>query len=363
MKIMHTGLSILLISAISGIGSANAQHYPSDATISRTNVALRISGYMFGGGIYKDPNNPNNGVGNGLQLIPRTGSGSGFVVNSDGTIVTNWHVANKAVRMDAVFDSGARFPVKFIKVYDPVYDVAVLKIVANKRFSSAKLGNSNSVHRLDRVLAVGNTLGLGLNFTRGDVSQIVRNDYGQPVMIRHTAQIAPGNSGGPLYRGTAVVGVNEAVNVSRVGQTGFAVAVPINIVKPMLSRKQLIPLDQLFRPDLKNILSRAKSIYSTTGTASPAKGTDINDWGVWSAGGVTLQPLTDYLFTAIAPKGVDLDIMVFSGKHLVGYGAAKVGGVEFVAISTENAMPVNIVVLNPNGNAVKFGFTLSKIQW
>lgn len=178
---------------------ARAQGTPSNDYLRARTVSLGVLGYQFGGGVLR--NSQGKFTGNGLEVQPIKWSGSGFLVGKDGTIVTNYHVASKAMRAIAQFDQGGRYDIHHIKVYDSINDLAVLKIGGGGNFPTARLGNSDLVEPRDDVIAVGNPMGAGLNITDGRISQVVRDIDGNIVVLRHTAPIAPGNSGGPLFKG------------------------------------------------------------------------------------------------------------------------------------------------------------------
>jgi S1-C subfamily serine protease len=354
-RVLWLALALIL----SGGAKAEQGKMPTNKELEETNVALKIVGFQFGSGIAQK-DEKGNPKGDGLERVKVSWSGSGFVVKSDGTIVTNFHVANKALQAQAVFDSGATYPVKFIKAADPVNDVAILAIGANTTFRTARLGDSDKLERLDPVLAVGNTLGQGINFTEGKISQVVKDDFGRPRLIRHTAAIAPGNSGGALYRGAEVIGVNVAVNLSAYGATGFMLAVPVNIAKELLKRDTPYKLEDIFNPELESILKKAKPVQSATGDV-PAKVEDKN--GVWTAQ-TEFQGLSDYVVVVKGPDDVHLDIAILRGETLIGYGATTTTpGLEAVGISTENAMPVVIAVLNGSQKPAHFGLTIHKVTW
>jgi serine protease Do len=174
--------------------------------------------------------------GNGKQRI---GGGSGFIVSSDGLIVTNKHVVEDAeAEYTVVMNDGKEYQAKIL-AKDPVNDLAIIKIDA-QNLAPLPLGDSGALQIGQTVIAIGNTLGEYRNtVTRGLVSGINRVveaagslDGGFEVIqeaIQTDAAINPGNSGGPLLNlAGEVIGVNTAV--SRAGQS-VAFAIPINSVK------------------------------------------------------------------------------------------------------------------------------------
>lgn len=168
----------------------------------------------------------------------QVGGGSGFVISSDGMILTNKHVVSDPdAEYTVITADGAEHQVKVLAT-DPVNDLAIMKIDA-KDLSTLVLGDSSAIQIGQTVIAIGNTLGEYRNtVTRGVISGINRvvqasNGSGSTEVIQEAIQtdaaINPGNSGGPLLdlSGT-VIGINTAVNQE--GQSiGFAI--PINAAK------------------------------------------------------------------------------------------------------------------------------------
>ncbi|MEJ2508363.1 MAG: trypsin-like peptidase domain-containing protein [Gammaproteobacteria bacterium] len=352
-RVWGLGLGVVMAFAAS---AAQADQFPTNHQLAQSNVSLAVSGFRFGGGL--QPDSSGKPSGNGMGVVPVQWWGSGFIVRSDGTLVTNYHVASKAISMQAIFDNGARYSIKHIKVYDPTRDLAVLKINGTNQFRAAPLGDSNRVHPRDMVLAVGNPHGAGLNITEGKVTQVVRDDERHPVLIRHTAAIAGGNSGGALYEGHYVVGVNSATWSG----TQFHIAVPINEVKPLLASRynRLLRLKNVFLPTLDNIRSRLKSVGSVSGTV-PAAGSDGKP-GQWT-GTIQLNRLTDYLFIVRAAQQADLNFVVATPQKPIGLGATNAKGIEVVAISNEYATPASIIVVNPYNSPINMALSVYKITW
>src|SRR5712692_4839953 len=130
------------------------------------------------------------------------GRGSGFVISSDGAAITNYHVIRGAYRASARFGDSTFAPVLGVMAYDPGRDVAVIRIQAISP-PTLKLGNSDSVHIGDHVLAIGSPLGLQNTVSEGIVSALRGN------VIQMTAPISPGSSGGPVLNANGeVVGIS-----------------------------------------------------------------------------------------------------------------------------------------------------------
>jgi S1-C subfamily serine protease len=172
----------------------------------------------------------------GQQLPPpsqqrvQRGTGSGFIVNADGRILTNAHVVANADSVAVVLKDGRRFDGQVVGT-DPVTDVAVVKINANQ-LPTIQAGNSDNLLPGQVAIAIGNPLGLQNTVTQGIISATQRSsaEVGVPAervdFIQTDAAINPGNSGGPLLNARGeVVGINTAIIQ---GAQGLGFAIPIN---------------------------------------------------------------------------------------------------------------------------------------
>ena len=173
------------------------------------------------------------------QPVQAASSGSGFILSSDGYILTNYHVVQKASTVEVTTYSEQVFQAQVIGG-DPDYDIAVLK-VSGSGLQSASLGDSDTLNVGDRVLAIGNPLGeLTFSMSGGMVSSVNRaiNVSGTPFhMIQTDTSINPGNSGGPLLNTSGeVVGIVSAKYSSSNGKIveGIGFAIPINDVRAMV---------------------------------------------------------------------------------------------------------------------------------
>jgi serine protease Do len=158
---------------------------------------------------------------------PRQGSGSGFIVDRDGYILTNHHVIDGAERITVTLADGRSFRGQVVGA-DPAIDVALLKVQADGTLPVAPLGNSDQLRVGEWVCAIGNPLGYVHSVTVGVVSFVGRKlfDASLDDYIQTDAAINFGNSGGPLINSAGeVVGINSAIS-SRASNIGFAV--PIN---------------------------------------------------------------------------------------------------------------------------------------
>ncbi|MCC5630002.1 trypsin-like peptidase domain-containing protein [Nostoc sphaeroides CHAB 2801] len=166
------------------------------------------------------------------QQIER-GSGSGFIINSSGQIVTNSHVVDGADRVTVTLKDGRTFDGKVLGE-DPVTDVATIKIDANN-LPTLSVGNSDALQPGEAVIAIGNPLGLNNTVTSGIISATGRSatDIGasdkRVDYIQTDAAINPGNSGGPLLNARGqVIAMNTAIIR---GAQGLGFAIPINTVQ------------------------------------------------------------------------------------------------------------------------------------
>ncbi len=165
------------------------------------------------------------------QIIPSLGSG--FVISTDGYIVTNNHVVEETDSIKVAFQDGSELDAEIVG-RDPKTDIALIRVEAKKPLVALPFGDSEVIRAGDWVIAIGNPYGLGHTVTAGIVSAKGRAIGLGPYdnFIQTDTAINPGNSGGPLInlRGE-VVGINTAIN-PRANTIGFAV--PINMAKDIL---------------------------------------------------------------------------------------------------------------------------------
>jgi serine protease Do len=168
--------------------------------------------------------------------LRRQGLGSGFIVDGDGTILTNNHVIENAEKIIVKLHDNREFDGQVIG-RDPKTDIAVIKIDVKQDLPVAKLGNSDLLEVGGWVVAMGSPFGLSHTMTAGIISAKGRWIGAGPYddFIQTDASINPGNSGGPLInmRGE-VVGVNTAIFSRTGGNIGIGFAIPINLVKELL---------------------------------------------------------------------------------------------------------------------------------
>ena len=182
-----------------------------------------------------------------VSIRTDVGSGTGFLIDRDGTLVTNAHVVGNADRVVVKFGQDGRSIDGQVKGADPSSDLAVVKIDPGSAPHNAKplqFADSRQVQVGDAAIAIGNPFGLDRTATEGIVSGIGRsikapNGFSIDKVIQTDAPINPGNSGGPLLDGAGrVIGVNSQIATasSGGGNVGIGFAVPSNTVSQVVPR-------------------------------------------------------------------------------------------------------------------------------
>ena len=159
--------------------------------------------------------------------------GSGFIIDKDGTILTNNHVVSQADDIEVQLSDNKKYKGKVVGV-DEKTDLAVIRIKADRELPYVTLGSSKAMRPGDWVMAIGNPFGLEHTVTVGVVSAIGRAIGGGPYarFIQTDASINPGNSGGPLFNARGeVVGINTMIYAA--GQ-GIGFAIPIDLAKSLV---------------------------------------------------------------------------------------------------------------------------------
>ena len=180
-----------------------------------------------------------------VSIRTDVGSGTGFLIDSNGTLVTNAHVVGNADRVVVKFGPDGRSIDGQVKGADPSSDLAVVKIDPGSAPRNAKplqFADSRQVQVGDTAIAIGNPFGLDRTATEGIVSGIGRsikapNGFSIDEVIQTDAPINPGNSGGPLLDETArVMGVNSQIATAgnSQGNVGIGFAVPSNTVREVV---------------------------------------------------------------------------------------------------------------------------------
>ena len=185
---------------------------------------------------------PFNLFGGGESQREGQATGSGIVISANGTILTNYHVVENAVKVQVSFEKGQNVEAKVIGK-DPSDDLAVLSIPTDGlTLHPLTLGDSSAVQVGDPVLAIGNPFDLERTLTTGVISALKReitapNGFTIDNVLQTDAPINPGNSGGPLLNAEGqVIGINSQIETggSGGGSVGIGFAVPINTAKSEL---------------------------------------------------------------------------------------------------------------------------------
>lgn len=257
-----------------------------------------------------------------VRVINRFGesTGSGFIYDEEGHVITNYHVVENGVKFKVSFLDGSVFDAELVGS-DPYSDLAVLKVVADDseiQFKPLKLGDSDKLRIGERIIAIGNPFGLAGTVTSGIVSQKNRllpttRGFSIPGVIQIDAAINPGNSGGPLLnmRGE-VVGVTTAIESPIRGFIGVGYAIPSSIVK------RIVP----------KLITEGKYEHSWLGVA----GRNI-DAEIAKAMGLKLK--RGFLIEEVVPNGPAAKAGIRGGKEEVNIDGniVRIGGDIVVAIN------------------------------
>jgi S1-C subfamily serine protease len=185
--------------------------------------------------------------------VPQQGQGSGFVLDKEGHVLTNYHVVEGANRgIEVQLSNKHRYAAKVVGT-DKVHDLALLQIDA-PGLQPVTLSDSSELSVGQKVYAIGNPFGLAGTMTRGIISSIrsIRGAEGAPIedAIQTDAAINPGNSGGPLLNSRGeVIGINTMIASNGAEQSsGIGFAIPINTAKAVLA--DLTRYGRVKRPSL-----------------------------------------------------------------------------------------------------------------
>lgn len=231
------------------------------------------------------------------EMRPSVGSGSGVVISSDGYIVTNNHVIDDADKIEVAFNNKKRFKAKLIGT-DPATDLALLKIDGDG-LPFIPYGNSDNVQVGEWVLAVGNPFNLTSTVTAGIVSakgrdiNILQGDAATgnsavESFLQTDAAVNPGNSGGALVSASGeLVGINTAIKSNTGSYTGYAFAIPVNIVRKVVD--DLLEYGVVQRAYIGVMIRNVDGdVANELGLAAPqgVLVTDLTDGGAASAAGI-----------------------------------------------------------------------------
>jgi S1-C subfamily serine protease len=194
--------------------------------------------------IVQKSESPFNLFGGGETQQKGEATGSGIVIDANGTILTNYHVVENAIKVTVSFEKGKTVDAQVVGK-DPSNDLAVLRIHPDGlTLHPLTLGNSSAVQVGDPVLAIGNPFDLERTLTTGVISALQRqitapNGFAIDNVLQTDAPINPGNSGGPLLDASGrVIGINSQIETggSGGGSVGIGFAVPIDTAKSEISQ-------------------------------------------------------------------------------------------------------------------------------
>jgi serine protease Do len=249
------------------------------------------------------PRTPDEGPGPRRPETPRRGTGTGFIVDADGLILTNQHVVDQAERVMVKLADGRSFRATIVGA-DPDIDLAVLKVEAGVPLPELPLGDSDQVRVGEWVCAIGNPFAYEHTVTVGVVSFVGRKLFDQSLdhYIQTDAAISFGNSGGPLLNTAGeVVGINTAVS-RQANNIGFSI--PVNQVKDVLP--QLVASGRVARGYLGVALRAVDAEMQQALGLGPASGAIIED--VTAGSPAARAGLRAYdVITAIDGRVVDSD--------------------------------------------------------
>ena len=186
-----------------------------------------------------------------MEVIPRQGQGSGFIIDRRGYILTNNHVVAKAQKLTVTMASGKKIDATLVG-RDPRTDLAVIRIPPGDVEVVATLGDSDTLLPGRKAIAIGNPFGLSHTLTTGIISALhrsIRTEDGNEIedLIQTDAAINPGNSGGPLLDSNGhVIGINTAIFSLSGGYQGIGFAIPINLARRVATK--LITSGRVARP-------------------------------------------------------------------------------------------------------------------
>ncbi len=282
--------AILVQNAIREVTSSNMEavvNISTESVVSSRNNSNNMYQEFFGEELFRrffGEQTPRERTRNSL--------GSGFIVDKDGYVLSNYHVVKDATKIVVRLYNDDKEYVAELIGFDEAYDLALLKIEGSKEFPSVVLGDSDNVSAGDFGIAIGNPFGLNNTVTFGIISSEGRSDIGSGIQsfIQVDTAINPGNSGGPLFNIYGeVIGVNTMIYSTGGGNIGIGFATPINIAKkaiPQLRTEGKITRGYLgiYPQDIDNNLAEGVGVEAFSGVyvsevvaSSPAEKAGLED--------------------------------------------------------------------------------------
>ncbi|MBX7223434.1 MAG: trypsin-like peptidase domain-containing protein [Blastocatellia bacterium] len=261
------------------------------------------------------------------------GTGSGFVVDSAGYLVTNYHVVQGASRIKVKFNTGVETTARFIAA-DEETDLAVLKVDSRSTLQSVVFGDSDSLRVGDWVVAIGSPFGLDQTVTAGIISakeRVTDRRRSLQQFLQTDAAINPGNSGGPLLNLSGeVVGINAQIATQDGRFNGISFAIPSSTAKEVY--RQLISQGRVSRGYLGVFLDRVTPQFAKIYNIPRAEGAMVqyvDDYGparnaglgsgdvVVEFDGRPIRTDRDLIrFVAATPVGKTVDLKYYRDGHL-----------------------------------------------
>ena len=277
-----------------------------------------------------------------LQVYPVRESGSGFLIDGDGRILTNYHVVSgRAPAVEVTLENKSKYKARILG-FDRRNDMALIKIEPREKLHFLRLGESDNLQVGQKVLAIGNPFGLEGTLTVGIISSLgrtIQDENGARLedMVQTDAAINPGNSGGPLLNSSGdVIGINTAI-FGPGGNIGIGFALPINRAKTMLAD------------------------YSSRGRINPRPylgiTTSFLSADIAEAIGLPSQP--GLLIQVVEPgstadqaglRGADREVAI--GNYLVAIGGDFIIAVDGQSVTTRNAL-TRVLERKKAGDAVR----------
>ncbi len=290
--------------------------------------------------------------GNPIQGQAQQALGSGFVIDKDGHIVTNYHVVQGASRVEVSFSNQDTVKAEVVGT-DPSTDLALLEVAAPaKALTPLSLADSDAVQVGDPVVAIGNPFGLDRTVTAGIVSALQRevrspNNYTIDHVIQTDAPINSGNSGGPLIDAQGrVIGVNSQIETANGGggNVGIGFAVPSNTVKSVVA--QLLVDGRVDRAFLGVTLQDVSSDVAPVLRLPAHKGVLV---GAVEPGSAAAKAGLKGGSTQVVVAGESYQL---GGDMIVALGGKQVGSVDALREAIAAHKPgdkVSLTVVHPDG--------------